>query len=149
MATIPNNTKCSQLGCKERRSKLNSYCLAHGGLDSIQTEERKAFVSMYQTQQWKQARQLQLSKQPLCQCCLLSGKVSQAQHIDHVFPWSKINKAAFYNNILQSLCPECHSVKTGLEQRGIYRHYGQVVHDYTITDYASVVLMQQNTSVHS
>ena len=140
MPTLPYTTKCSHLGCKNVRSKLNSYCLEHGGLDSIQTEQRKEFMSMYQTTKWKQTRQLQLSKQPLCQCCLLSGKVSQAQHIDHLFPWSKINKDAFYNNILQSLCPECHSVKTGLEQRGIYRHYGQVIHDYTMNDYASVVL---------
>ena len=144
MPTLPYTTKCSHLGCKNVRSKLNSYCLEHGGLDSIQTEQRKEFMSMYQTTKWKQTRQLQLSKQPLCQCCLLSGKVSSAEHIDHLFPWAKIGKEAFYSNIFQSLCPNCHSNKTALEQKGIYRHYGLVIHDYTITDYASVVLSQQS-----
>lgn len=142
MPTIPRTTKCAHLGCKEVRSKLNSYCLEHGGLNDIDTQDRKKFKSMYQTARWKQTRQLQLSKQPLCQCCLQSGKVTQAEHIDHLFPWSKIGKEAFYNNILQSLCPNCHSDKTALEQKGIYRLYGQVIHDYTITDYAHVVLMQ-------
>lgn len=135
MPTIPNNTKCAQLGCKNTRSKLNTFCLEHGGLDSIQTDERKAFTSMYQTAYWRGAREAQLSKQPLCQSCLLSGKVTQASHIDHLFAWNRIGKTAFYNNILQSLCNNCHSDKTALEQRGIYRHYGQVIHDYAITDY--------------
>jgi hypothetical protein len=46
--------------------------------------------------------------------------VTQAVHVDHVFAWNQLGKDAFYNNLFQSLCPECHSYKTGQEQKGIY-----------------------------
>ena len=140
MPTIPNNTKCSQLGCKNIRSKLNSYCLEHGGLDSIKTDERKEFTSMYQTNHWRKVREIQLSKQPLCQSCLTTGRVSMANHVDHLFKWNAIGKQAFYNNIFQSLCVECHSVKSGLEKRGIYRHYtSNGIKDYVLHDYNTVL----------
>ena len=139
MPTIPNNTKCAQLGCKNTRSKINSYCLEHGGLNDIDTQERKEFKSMYQTAQWRSLRTRQLSIQPLCQCCLTKGKVTQAKHIDHLFAWNKIGKQAFHENIFQSLCENCHSLKTGLEQKGVYRHYSNTVIDYALADYKRVV----------
>lgn len=140
MPTIPNTTKCAQLGCKNIRSKINSYCLEHGGLDSIQTDERKAFTSMYQTNHWRSVRDVQLSKQPLCQACLTTGRVSMASHVDHLFKWNALGKEAFYTNIFQSLCTECHSVKSGLEKRGIYRHYtSNGIKDYSLTDYRTVL----------
>jgi 5-methylcytosine-specific restriction endonuclease McrA len=119
MPTVPTNTKCNQLGCKEERSKYNSFCPIHGGVH-INTEERKAFQSMYQTKQWKRKRQIELSRNTLCASCLYKGIITQASHIDHVFPWTKIGKEAFYNNLFQTLCPECHSYKTGQEQKGSF-----------------------------
>jgi len=43
-------------------------------------------------------------------------------------------------NIFQSLCHECHSHKTALEQQGIYRSYGHQngVRDYNINEWAQV-----------
>lgn len=138
MPTIPTNTKCSTLGCKNPRSKLNSYCTEHGGLNTISTQERKEFVSMYKTSQWHTLRQGQLSRQPLCESCMSQGKVAMATHVDHVFPWAKINKQAFYHNLFQSLCPECHSVKTVNERQGIFTHYA-TGKQYTVNDYQIVM----------
>lgn len=146
MPTIPSNTKCSMLGCNNPRSKHNSYCLQHGGRDTYntkhnkQTNERKEQIALYQTAQWHTLRQIQLSKNPLCQACLIDGVVTQAQHIDHLFPWMQLNKEAFYINIFQSLCAEHHREKTHLEQRGIIRYYKQVIKDFKLTDYARVCL---------
>lgn len=137
MPILPRSNKCSQLGCTNIRSKLNTYCVEHGGKNTIDTDERKAFTSMYQTAQWKQLRQIQLSKQPLCESCMTKGKVSHANHVDHVFPWAKINKSAFYNNLFQSLCHECHSDKTVQERQGIFPHYA-TGKQYTINDYAYI-----------
>jgi 5-methylcytosine-specific restriction protein A len=134
MPTLPTNTKCSSLGCKNPRSKLNSYCVEHGGLNSINTKERKEFTSMYQTNQWRSLRQVQLSKHPLCESCMTMGKVVQANHVDHVFPWAKIGKQAFYDNIFQSLCTHCHSHKSAQEKQGIYNHYS-TGKQYTPNDY--------------
>ncbi len=137
MPTLPTNTKCSSLGCKNPRSRLNSYCVEHGGINTVDTEQRKAFTSMYQTAQWKTQRQIQLSKQPLCESCLTNGKVVQANHVDHLFAWNKIGKQAFYNNIFQSLCTNCHSHKSAQEKQDIYTHYA-TGKQYSLNDYAYI-----------
>ena len=139
MPVAPFNTKCRELGCNNTRSKLNSFCLQHGGRNYDDRAERKQFNSNYQTAAWRRMRTAQLSKQPLCQCCLLAGKIAQATDVDHVFSWNRIGREAFRLNIFQSLCHECHSVKTNLEIRGIYRYYGQQQVDYGIADYVRVV----------
>jgi hypothetical protein len=137
MPTYPTNTKCSELGCKELRSKINSFCLKHGGKDNMEARQTD---SIYQTPAWRTVRQRQLSIQPLCQACLTRGKVEQAQHVDHVFPWKAIGKHAFLNNIFQSLCHADHSHKTKLERQGKYTHYTQEGEkEYTQADYAFMV----------
>ena len=144
MPSVPYYTKCHYLGCKSPKSKYNSFCLAHGGRDKLRVnpntvERRKEFNDKYQTKHWRQLRQAQLRQHPLCAGCLAEGRIIQAQHIDHVFPWSKISPEAFYLNLFQSLCHSCHSVKTALEQKGVYRRYGMPNRDYRIEDYAYVV----------
>lgn len=143
MPTVPSNGKCAQLGCKNPRSKCNSFCLEHGGYDIYKqqsTEERNRFNSMYQTRFWKAKRIAQLSSQPLCQSCLAKGIVTPAIHIDHVWAWNSLGKDAFYANWFQSLCHECHSHKTSLEAKGIYRHYMDGIYmDYQIADYYRLV----------
>jgi 5-methylcytosine-specific restriction endonuclease McrA len=98
---------------------------------------------MYQNPRWKTMRIEQLGKQPLCQACLCRGIVNTASHVDHLFAWSQLGDDGFYYNILQSLCPECHSNKTALEQQGIYRHYtSDGIKDYSIVDYKSIVALR-------
>lgn len=141
MPTYPRNTKCAELGCKEPRSKLTSFCIKHGGRDNL---PRRETDSIYQTPAWRQIRQRQLSIQPLCQACLCRGKVEQAEHVDHLFAWKHIGKHAFLHNIFQSLCQPDHSHKTALEKQGVYTHYtldGE--RSYTKDDYA--YLVQQNS----
>ena len=149
MPTIPKYTKCLTLGCREERSKFNAYCMGHGGRDTFDykrwnsSEKRKLSNDKYQTTQWRKLRQIQLSKHPLCAGCLADGKITQAIHIDHLFPWSQLGDDAFYINIFQSLCHSCHSIKTSLEQRDIYRHYGIPNKDYRRCDYSSVMVLHE------
>ena len=119
MPYAPFNSVCRELGCKQPRSKLNSFCADHGGLDHTNHGKDNA----YSDPAWRTIRRGQLSKQPLCQSCLTKGHVASAVHVDHVFPWRHIGQDAFLNNIFQSLCHECHSYKTGQERKGIYIHY--------------------------
>lgn len=139
MPTLPSNSKCSQLGCKEQRSKLNSFCKEHGGMDYFLSEKRKEHNKEYQHRAWKRIRMVQLSKQPLCQGCMLNGRICQAIHIDHLFPWSSIGKEAFTYNIFQSLCVECHSYKTGQERKGILIYFGTAMHEFQLSDYNMVL----------
>lgn len=141
MPTIPRYSKCAELGCNNPKSSKNRFCLEHGGRDTWdtrynKTEDRRSFNAMYDTKQWKQHRIAHLSKQPLCQGCLSRGIVTQGAHVDHLFPWARIGSVAFTRNIFQSLCHECHSTKTHLEQQGICRLYGVVPKDFELTDWA-------------
>jgi 5-methylcytosine-specific restriction protein A len=122
--------------------------MEHGGKDWINTQDRKEFNSIYQTPFWKNKRVQQLSINPLCQSCLKVGRVTQANHVDHVFAWKALGKDAFYNNLFQSLCPECHSHKTALEQQGIYRCYISNTKDYGLHEYKFVLNSITSESVN-
>ena len=142
MPSIPTRTICSELGCKNPRSKYNGYCLDHGGRDTYdQKHNRKRTESngMYNTAQWLALRQIQLSKHPLCAGCESEGIVTPATVVDHIFPWRQINKEAFFINKFQSLCYAHHSEKTQLEQKGIYRRYGPPRADLSRLDYMTLV----------
>lgn len=132
MPFAPFNSQCSELGCKNPRSKLNSFCSEHGGKDITERE----YDSIYKTPAWRAMRISHLSRQPLCQACLSEGRVAAGKHVDHIFPWRKIGQHAFYEGPLQTLCPEHHSVKTGLEAKGIFRaYYPEGSKDFSLTDW--------------
>lgn len=144
MPTIPSNTTCTHLGCKNPKSKYNQYCIEHGGRDDKRfdqkyNKDRKSFNDMYNTRQWLTLRQIQLSKNPICAGCQAEGIITPAKVVDHLFPWSQISKEAFFINRFQSLCQTHHSEKTQLEQKGIYRAFGTPHKDYTQGDYQRVM----------
>lgn len=145
MPTVPTNTKCSTLGCKNTKAKFSSLCVEHGGRDTFNhkrynnSDKRRDASDKYNTAQWRTLRQIQLSQYPICAACKSEGIITSAQHVDHIFPWQQIGEHAFTMNIYQSLCPSCHTSKTQLEQQGIYRRYGEPNKDYTQADYRIVV----------
>lgn len=137
MPTVPTSSKCSMLGCRGQRSKMNSFCADHGGKDNA---EVRATDSVYQTAFWKATRMVQLTRQPMCQACLVRGKVSEAKHVDHLFPWRKVGGQSFKKNIFQSLCAECHSYKTGQEKHGNVLHFTtDGIKEYKVEQYKQVV----------
>jgi 5-methylcytosine-specific restriction enzyme A len=149
MPIVPRNAKCAELGCKNQRAKRSQFCTEHGGKDTyvaVATDDRRKFNSMYNQQGWKRLRAAQLSKQPLCAGCLSRGHIRGADTVDHVFSWSHIGKQAFFDNLFQSLCPDCHAEKTQLERTGKYRHYHSHTHtDYDLNQYASVCRSQHSS----
>lgn len=134
MPTIPR-AQCDEYQCKAPSVKGSRYCEAHTP-NKAPTIERQAFNAQYKTAAWQSIRARQLSKNPLCAACLIDGRITQANHVDHVFPWAAIGGQAFTRNLFQSLCSECHGIKSGLEKRGIFRHYTAQAHDYTAQDYS-------------
>ena len=146
MPTVPQQQTCAELGCNNPRS-TTVYCLQHGGRDkttwvtkyTAPTPERRESNAQYDTKHWQKLRQVQLSKEPLCSCCKSRNIVTPAHHVDHVFPWSKVGKQAFFINLFQSLCNSCHSRKTLLEATGVYRYYHSGTYkDYIINDYNDI-----------
>lgn len=143
MPTVPKQTKCAELGCQQPRSRLNRFCLEHGGRDIYKeaiTEERATFNAMYNTAFWRSQRRRQLSIQPICQACISRGIVTPATQVDHLFRWAYLGEQAFTRNIFQSLCHACHRHKTSLEAKGVFRLYhSEGYKDYTLEDYSRVV----------
>ena len=145
MPTLPTRKTCSSLGCKNVKAKYGGFCLHHGGSNTFlhtkynRGQHRKDAIQMYQTTQWRKLRQAQLSLEPMCAGCLAGGIVTAADTVDHVFPWQQIGEHSFYRNLYQSLCVSCHTIKTAMEKRGVYRRYGKPSIDYVKGDYAHVI----------
>ena len=144
MPTIPTYALCGELGCKNPRSKFTSSCIQHGGKDEQiynpkYNANRAKYNKKYNTKQWEALRQRQLSKYPLCAGCQAEGRITPANVVDHLFPWTHISEQAFYINRFQSLCATHHATKTQLERHGIYRAFGIPDRDYARSDYARVM----------
>ena len=133
MPSLPRS-QCDHFQCKAPSVKGSRYCDTHTQSKAL-TVDRQAFNARYKTAAWESIRARQLSSEPLCAACKLGGRITAASHVDHVFPWQVIGPHAFTLNLWQSLCPECHGVKSGLEKRGIFRHYTAQAQDYTAQDY--------------
>ena len=149
MPTVPRQETCSHLGCNNPRTNLSSLCLDHGGANSTINEDRYRRNNKYKTALWQRLRMGQLSRQPLCQSCLINGKVTQATDVDHVFPWNQLGDEAFINNIFQSLCKHCHASKTQDDNRGLFTHYNGKAKVYSKADYRLVMgLVEDSEQVH-
>ena len=146
MPIAPLNTECRELGCHNPKTNRSTFCVKHGGAT---TEKGKINSKLYSQSYWQKQRQSQLSKDPLCAACLIDGKVTQALHIDHVFP-HKQDSDRFRLNYFQSLCHYHHTMKTQYEKRGVYLYYARHgVVTYTEGDYARIFLQQQSTPSHA
>jgi 5-methylcytosine-specific restriction protein A len=121
MPTIPR-AQCATYRCKQPTRPGSVHCVDHAPTPRVNQAKRETDRE-YKTAVWQTIRTGQLSISPLCQCCQLAGLVVAANVVDHVIPWKTIGPHAFTANRFQSLCANCHSVKTGLESRGVYRHY--------------------------
>lgn len=121
MATIPR-PQCNHYQCKAPTLPGSGFCADHAPAKRA-NHAKRASDREYNGPAWASIRARQLSIQPLCMACMQSGRIAPALHVDHVFPWKRFGPHAFTANIFQSLCGPCHSTKTALENRGIFRHY--------------------------
>lgn len=75
----------------------------------------------YDLTAWKRTRLVQLGNEPLCRHHKERGKYVAATEVDHIdgneWNWEPDN--------LQSLCHECHSIKTARENGGFGRGNGK------------------------
>jgi 5-methylcytosine-specific restriction protein A len=138
MPTTPRD-HCSIYRCKQPTRPGSSFCNDHAPPPRVNTIKR-ANDQEYKTAVWQTIRAGQLSKEPLCQSCKLAGRVTLGDHVDHVIAWRLVGPGGFVNNLFQTLCAGCHSQKTGLEQRGVFRHYTQHgAIDYQLGDYPKLI----------
>ena len=133
-------TQCSEYACKAPSVRGSRFCADHAPAQAKPQTQRRALDDEYRSAVWKLIRTAQLTREPLCACCTYEGRLTAAEIVDHVFPWKQYGAHAFRANLFSSLCWACHSRKTNLEKRGIYRHWqGQTMRDYTPADYPAAL----------
>lgn len=135
MPTIPRS-QCATPRCKAPSVPHSCWCVDHGPA-RINDAPSRIDGGLYKSAAWKAIRTSQLSRAPLCAGCQSRGIIQSATVADHVIPWRTLGAEYFRTIPLQSLCICCHSIKTGLESKGIYRAFGY--RDFTIDDIPSLI----------
>ena len=117
-------SQCAAFRCKAPAVKGSAYCADHAPKKRA-ANDRRAMDSAYRSATWATIRATVLSANPLCLPCKQRGQIVPASIVDHVFPWKRYGRQAFTLNLFNGLCPNCHSVKTAQENRGVFMHYGE------------------------
>lgn len=109
---------CRSPGCGKLVFDGAGYCAKHKRPSSNwAAPERGSSHSRGYGWQWQKLRKTILERdQGLCLACLKVGRISAANHVDHVTP--KCRGGLDTPDNLQSLCGECHKVKTSAESNG-------------------------------
>lgn len=122
MPSIPR-PQCAHMMCKAPSMPHSRWCVDHSATINSKAPSR-VDGDLYKGQAWLTLRAAQLSREPLCCGCKSRGVIQSASVADHIIPWRQLGREYFRKIPLQSLCISCHSIKTGLESRGIYRAFG-------------------------
>lgn len=81
---------------------------------SIQQYSRGTVGDFYSSSAWVKLRNLKRRLTPLCEHCEKLGILTPFHTIDHIKPISEGGEPLDMNN-LQTLCKQCHAIKTGKE----------------------------------
>ena len=106
---MPNKPKkpCSYRGCPELTH--DKYCVKHRLKASREYDkfERSPDHNKVYGYRWRKIRGAYLQKNPLCEDCLLTGKLTPADEVHHRIPIAEGGSHAEDN--LRSLCQSCHT----------------------------------------
>ncbi|MDR0531073.1 MAG: HNH endonuclease [Oscillospiraceae bacterium] len=98
---------CAYPGCPAT-IREGRYCAAHKTTASREyNQTRPADSNKLYGRRWHTIRDLYISKHPLCEQCLLDGKLVPADEVHHILPLDQGGDHAGGN--LQALCDSCHS----------------------------------------
>lgn len=106
---------CNYFGCAEL-IRDGRYCDKHKKETAKQIDDRRgSAASRGYDSRWQRARVHYLRVHPLCVRCQDAGKVTAASVVDHIIP-HKGDKQLFWDiSNWQSLCKQCHDIKTAKE----------------------------------
>lgn len=85
-----------------------------------QKAKQRQSKRLYSTscKRWRYDREVQLSKQPLCEHCLQYGRTTAANEVDHINGRAD-REEDYVDSNYQSLCKPCHSTKTFKENKAV------------------------------
>ena len=66
----------------------------------------------YSTARWQRLRKAHLQLEPMCRDCTAMGRLTLANHVDHIHPINDGGHPFPGHDGLASYCASCHSAKT-------------------------------------
>lgn len=88
--------------------------------------DKRPWLALYKSKDWKRLRAWQLSQEPMCRFCLEVGDVTAATVADHVKNHKGDLSLFFDAANLQSLCASCHSgIKQSVDRGRVVVRYGE------------------------
>tara|TARA_R100000781_G_scaffold63337_1_gene40189 strand:- start:74 stop:424 length:351 start_codon:yes stop_codon:yes gene_type:complete len=75
-------------------------------------------MNIYQSQQWRSTRRYHIQRNPLCVHCKEDNKIVSGNVVDHIKPIRQGGSAFDLMN-LQTLCDDCHNIKSRKEKDSI------------------------------
>ena len=101
---------CNHPGCPALTS--DGWCPAHPK-PKRQTRHEQGY-----TNRWARFSKVFRMAHPLCEHCLVEGRTTASQEVDHILP-HRGNQELFWSaENLQALCKACHSKKTATHDAG-------------------------------
>lgn len=104
-----------------------AYCEEHAPQRDYRAEDNRRTKNIwdrwYKTAIWKEKRERQLKREPLCRECLSKEIYTKATDVDHIIPHKGNWNLFIGEDNLESLCHACHSRKTARENKlnGIWK----------------------------
>lgn len=104
---------CRQPGCPNLAEAGEQYCSKHKSEANYEYNHyrRDADSKKHYGRAWKRIRDSYISRHPLCEECLKSGRYVPAVEVHHLIPLS--NGGTHARDNLISLCHACHMKKHG------------------------------------
>jgi 5-methylcytosine-specific restriction protein A len=117
-------TICNKPGCGKLTDD-GAYCEAHKQYRrQIADAKRENSSKRLYNYAWQKARKYYLQRNPLCRTCKKQGITKQANVVDHIIPHKGDYDLFWDEDNWQSMCKECHDIKTAREDGAFGRHKG-------------------------
>lgn len=116
MPTKPKRP-CNKIGC--RALTTNTYCDDHKKQRRKQYDQQRGSAAQrgYDAR-WRKFRRYYLNRHPLCVRCQGKGGLTPATIVDHIVPHRGDYRLMWDTDNWQSLCKQCHDIKTATEDGG-------------------------------
>lgn len=109
------NRLCTYPTCKVVVVGNGSRCPDHPYIRPVKAPQPHS-KGIYSSSKWKRLRNRFIANNPLCVHCERIGLIRPATVVDHIVE-IRDGGDVWNTDNYQSLCRDCHQIKTGMEQR--------------------------------
>jgi len=105
---------CGKAGCHNYAMPSSSYCVDHQQTTAHEYDKARQGEfehEFYLSPGWRAARARKLQKDPLCEDCLVEGRVTPATMVHHEKSVRDYPELALVESNFRSLCDPCHNKK--------------------------------------